>query len=149
MPALRPVLLPEEALPLDPQQLEDALLVLAGTDFRVETSLQEYVFTPPAPLTGKKRPVRFVDSTLSHALAVLGESERAPERSVLISLGWRLAALARLIRSGVLEDWVSPTGLGQTAVPPVVIEVAATLPLAGRLEFDPASFLEALRSAVT
>jgi hypothetical protein len=149
MPALQPITLPDEALPLEPQQLDEALKILSGAAGRVDTSTQEYILIRPDPRTGKNRPLRFIDSTLSRILAALKDSYPEQEPAVFLSLAWRLSALVSLIRAGVLEDWVTPAGLGQTAVPDRVIEVAATLPLAGQPEFDPASFLGALRSFQT
>ncbi len=96
--------------------------------------------------SGKKRVLRFVDATLSRILSALKAIYAGDDPQLLLSLCWRLAALSGLIRAGVLESWVLPAGLGQTAIPDAVLEVAATLPLSGQQGFDPGSFLGALLS---
>jgi len=149
MPAHQPIILPEEALQLEPEQLADALKALSLADARIDAGGQEYIMVRLNPRTGKSRPVRAIDSTLSRILAALKGSFPDQEQPFFLSLCWRLAALAGLVRAGVLEEWVVPAGLGQTAVPDEVIAVAATLPLTGRFEFDPVSFLNALRALHT
>ena len=145
MPAPQPILLPEEALPVDALEMRKALVVLSQTARgQYETHRQEFVLTATNLHTGKKRPVRFIDSTLTQILAALKRTYAEDDPQVFLSLCWRLSALAALIRTGVLESWVLPSGLGQTAVPDVVLEVAATLPLVGQPGFDPGSFLAAL-----
>jgi hypothetical protein len=139
------ILLPEEALPVDVSEIKKALAVLSGgAGKRIELQQQEFGLPVADPRSGKRRLVRFIDSTLSQALAGLKGAYAEDDRQLFLSLCWRLAALAGLIRAGVLERWVTPTGLGQTAVPELVLEVAASLPLAGQLGFDPGSFLAAL-----
>lgn len=145
MPAPQPIVLPEEALPVDAMEMKRALVVLSQAAWgSLEPHRQEFVLTATNLLTGKKRPVRFTDSTLNQVMTALTETYAEDDPQVFLSLCWRLAALAGLIRSGVLESWVLPSGLGQTAVPDVVLEVAATLPLAGQPGFDAGSFLAAL-----
>jgi len=145
MPALPLVLLPEEALPVDVSEMKKALAVLSvSTGRRIELRQQEFGLPVADPRSGKRRTMRFVDATLSQALATLKGAYTEDDRPLYLSLCWRLAALAGLVRAGVLESWVTPTGLGQTAVLEVVLEVAATLPLAGQPGFDAASFLAAL-----
>ncbi len=142
------ILLPEEALPVDVTEMKNALALLSGSaGAPVKLRQQEFGLTVADPHSGKRRLVRFTDAALSQALAGLKGAYAEDEAQLFLSLCWRLAALAGLIRAGVLESWVTPTGLGQTAVPELVLEVAATLPLAGQPGFDPASFLAALPEA--
>ena len=147
MPAPQTIVLPEEALPVDAVEMRKALVVLsqAARD-PYESHRQEFVLTASNLQTGKRRPVRFIDSTLNQIMAALKETYAEEDPQVFLSLCWRLAALAGLIRAGVLESWVIPAGLGQSVVPEVVLEVAATLPLFGQQGFDPGSFLGALPS---
>ncbi len=145
MPASQLVLLPEEALPVDVAEMKKALAALSGgARGRFAPPHQEFGLKVADPHTGKQRWVRFSDSTFSQALAGLKGAYSDDEQQLFLSLCWRLSALAGLIRSGVLESWVTPTGLGGTAVPELVLEVAASLPLAGQPGFDPSSFLAAL-----
>ncbi len=145
MPSSQLIYLPEEALPVDVAEIKKALAVLSGDDRGRPIPLrQEFGLQAADPQTGKRRWVRFADSTFSQALAGLKGAYADDDRQLFLSLCWRLSALAGLIRSGILESWVTPTGLGRTAVPEIVLEVAATLPLAGQPGFDPASFLAAL-----
>ncbi len=139
------ILLPEEALPVDVSEIKKALALLSGgAGGRIYLRQQEFGLPVADPRNGKRRLVRFTDATLSQALVGLKGAYAEDEAQLFLSLCWRLAALAGLIRAGVLESWVTPTGLGQTAVPELVLEVAATLPLAGQPGFDPGSFLAAL-----
>ncbi len=145
MPALPLILLPEEALPVDVTEMKRALAMLSeGARERPEPQRQEFGLKVVDPNRGKSRWVRFVDSTFSQALTGLKGFYADEDQQLFLSLCWRLSALAGLIRSGVLESWVTPTGLGGTAVPEIVLEVAASLPLAGQPGFDPGSFLAAL-----
>ncbi len=132
-------------MPVDAAEMKKALAVLAQAAVaRPEPLRQTFELKAADPQTGKRRLVRFIDSTLSQALAGLRGAYEEDDPQVFLSLCWRLAALAGLIRSGVLESWVTPTGLGPTAVPEMVLEVAAALPLSGQPGFDPISFLAAL-----
>ncbi len=145
MPSSQLILLPEEALPVDVAEIKNALAMLSeGARGRSIPLPQEFGLKVTDPQTGKQRWLRFSDSTFSQALAGLKGAYSDDDRPLFLSLCWRLSALAGLIRSGVLESWVTPTGLGGAAVPEMVLEVAATLPLAGQPGFDPGSFLAAL-----
>ena len=147
MPAPQPILLPEEALPVDASEMREALVALSqAARVPYEPQGQEFVLAATHLHTRKKRPVRFIDSTLNQIIAALKGTYAEDDPQVFLSLCWRLAALAGLIRAGVLESWVIPAGLGQSVVPEVVLEVAAALPLFGQQGFDPGSFLGALPS---
>src|SRR5512146_2640399 len=133
MPAPQPIFLPDEALPVDEAEIRKALAVLSQvTRSQSEPRRQEFVLAALDPGSGKKRSRRFLDSTLNLILSGLKEYYAGVDAQVFLSLCWRLAALAGLIRAGVLEGWVIPAGPGQTSIPDAVLEVAASLPLAGQ-----------------
>lgn len=62
------------------------------------------------------------------------------------SVSWRIFSLCKLIRKGILKDWVREGSTAdQMIIPRQLIQVAAILPLTHQQGFNPEAFVEAVK----
>lgn len=137
---------PSQALPIDSQELADALTlisrVFSGEDNFDPTRYRMNVLNENGEI--EQKPMG--DSLMNRIMLALQEWCHEEPVEKYLSLCWRLFALNELIHQGVLDEWVRKDGsLEFITIPGAVIQVASVHPLDHGKGFSPQSFIEAVK----
>jgi hypothetical protein len=129
------------ALPVDP--FEFALVLSLANQVFIKNSGKQLI---GGPENGDGKQSEFVYQKILQELRDLYTEER-PEK--YMSICWRLFSLYKLIKAGELDEWVARGEDGLHTLPlPVVIFVAATLPLESKKGFNPRLFIGTVRECI-